>query len=196
MTFVTPCRLSVKEDAAHLEDFPFSNQLEKLNPMNRLLLILSVSLLSICTSCQEQGINPTNCREGKCSYAFEDNSRLRILPPVDRVQVAEGDSLVFTYEYIQNDKANVQDDEYSERIWFQIDPSLTEFSLRDEELASVDLVFLPDCECLFEITPILNGTLSGKRLSTDLWEITMDVSYTWNSIVWERSFTEEFGRKE
>lgn len=164
--------------------------------MNRLFIISSILFLAMLTSCREPGITPANCREGTCTYTFEEDKRLRILPPVDRVQVAEGDSLVFIYEYVKNDKANVNDDEYADRIWFQIDPSLTEFSLTDEDLATVDLAFLADCECLFEIVPILNGTLSGKKLSDDRWEIRMDVSYTWSSIVWERSFTEEFELKE
>lgn len=160
--------------------------------MVRLFILFIGSILLLLSSCREPGINPTNCREGKCTYTFEEQKRLRILSPIDRVQVAEGDSLVFTYEYVKNDKANVQDDEYSDRIWFQIDPSLTEFDLTNAELSTVDLVFLPDCECLFDIVPIVNGTLSGKKLSNTRWEISLNVSYTWSSIVWERAFTEEF----
>lgn len=164
--------------------------------MNRLLIVSSVVFLVMLTSCREPRVAPTNCREGKCTYTFEENKRLRILPPIDRVQVAEGDSLVFTYEYVKNDKANILDDEYADRIWFQIDPSLTEFSLEDENLSSVDLAFQADCECQIEVIPILNGTLSGKKLSANHWEVIMDVSYTRSSIVVERSFTEEFERKE
>lgn len=160
--------------------------------MNRLLLILSLAGLTILSSCREPGINPTNCREGTCNYTVEENKRLRILPPVDRVQVADGDSLVFSYEYIKHDDPNIDDDEYADHIWFQIDPSLTEFSLSNKELSSVDLVFLADCECSLEIVPIVNGILVGKKLNNQEWEITMDVSYTWSSIVWERSFTKVF----
>lgn len=146
----------------------------------------------ISMSCSPTGINPTHCRDGKCTYTFEENKHVRILPPVDRMQVADGDSLVFTYLYQQDEPSRFFDDEYDERIFFQIDPSLDSFSFLNAELNGAKMAFQPDCECFLEIVAITNGTLSGTKLSKDQWEITMDVTFDWDQVPQERSFTAEF----
>ena len=158
--------------------------------MTRLFMVTVLGLAAM--ACGPTGINPTNCRDGKCTYTFEENKRVRILPPVDRVQIADGDSLVFTYLFQQDENPRIFDDEYDERIYFQIDPSLDSFSFSNAELSGAKMAVQPDCECFLEIVAITNGTLTGTKLSKDRWEITMDVTFDWNQVPQERSFTAEF----
>tara|TARA_B100000809_G_scaffold222714_1_gene231880 strand:+ start:493 stop:843 length:351 start_codon:yes stop_codon:yes gene_type:complete len=95
--------------------------------------------------------------------------------------IEEGPNLVFEYEYSAEEKANISDDEYSEFIRFEINPELTEFNYKNEELAEIKTVFSKSCFCGFgyelekDVAP--KGIISGEKISNTEWKILIDVVF-------------------
>lgn len=170
--------------------------------MNNTLSWLGISLLMLVLSivgCKPEGLNPTNCRDGKCTYTFEANKAIKIVPDTSFdatfIEIESGDMRVFHYQYIANDQANIADDEYSENIYFEIDPSLENFSFQDAQLADVNLIVQPVCFCLPVIYQPLKGSLSGERKSDDTWKVNLDVEYDDGYSTQSLSFIARFEEK-
>ncbi len=91
-------------------------------------------------------------------YNFSENKQLNIETYDESYMkygnIEEGSNLVFEYEYSAEDEVNVSDDEYSEFIRFEINPSLTEFNYQDSELSDIKAVFSKSCFCFLIMTQI------------------------------------------
>ena len=121
-------------------------------------------------------------------YNFSENKQLNIETYDESYMkygnIEEGSNLVFEYEYSAEDEVNVSDDEYSEFIRFEINPSLTEFNYQDSELSDIKAVFFKSCFCFFDydsdkdVEP--TGTISGKKISQTEWNISIDVTFYGN----------------
>lgn len=89
-----------------------------------------------------------------------------------------GQNLVFEYFFTAREEPNVADDEYSERIVFEIDASVESFSLSGDDLILANTFF--DKYCFCELTgsiPISSGTITGEQLDADTWSIDIEVSF-------------------
>jgi len=150
-------------------------------------------------ACQPEGLNPTNCREGKCTYSFTADKAIEITEDSTSqssfIDIVSGDKLVFQYQYTANDDPRIADDEYTENIYFEIDPSLDRFSFTDSELADANLVIQPICFCPPTVHQLIVGTLSGERKNDGSWEITLDIKYDNYNTPQSISFTARFEEK-
>ena len=143
----------------------------------KILLITSLAL----TSCSKEN-------EEYFLYNFSENKQLNIETYDESYMkygnIEEGSNLVFEYEYSAEDEVNVSDDEYSEFIRFEINPSLTEFNYEGSELSDIHAVFSKSCFCFFDydsdkdVEP--TGTISGKKISQTEWNISIDVTFYGN----------------
>ena len=61
--------------------------------------------------------------------------------------VEAGDRIVFEYFFVAEQEDLIADDEYGERIIFEIDPNLKSFSFIDEELTEIRPFFNRFCFC-------------------------------------------------
>lgn len=150
-------------------------------------------------SCREGGLQPTNCRSGKCTYSFEEGKKLLLdSVGVDQVfvRIENGDKLVFTYQYVENDQANIADDEYTEFIRFQVDPSVDSFSFEDEDLKNMPLYLSPVCFCPPEVSLPVRGEISGQKRDDGVWEVDVDVVFEIFDQEEERSFRSTFEQDE
>lgn len=158
--------------------------------MSLLMIVLSL------VACRPEGLKPTNCRDGKCTYTFAANKAIEIT--VDStiessfVEIVSGAKRVFHYQYTANDQAMIADDEYTENIYFEIDPSLDSFSYTDSKIADANLIVQPVCFCVPVIYQPIIGSLSGERKSDGHWEITVDVEYESYGAMQSISFTARF----
>ena len=94
--------------------------------------------------------------------------------------IVDGNNLVFQYEYQADDEENIADDEYSEFIRFEIDPTLTEFEFKDVQLQDIKLTLTQSCFCGFsneekDVPP--SGMISGEKISENRWLIKIDASF-------------------
>ena len=157
--------------------------------------------IAICSflflvACKKEGVNPTNCRSGKCTYEMFENSQLAVtlgtFPGEGFVDIESGDHRVFQYSYEANDNPRISDDEYWEDIYFEIPSDVEEFEYRDAEMLDQNLVFQPSCFCLIETVLITKGSIKGKRLSDNRWEIEMDIAFEWGESEEDRKFKADF----
>ncbi len=121
-----------------------------------------------------------NCEEGFCHYLLYKDSKVAVYPFSDGVSavIDNGDKLVFEYQYQYKDNPNIADDEFSERLLFQIDPDLDEFILEGpEELSDALTYYNRFCFCIQEgsVAPS-SGRITGRRISSSAWEIDIDVN--------------------
>ncbi len=138
------------------------------------LLVLCISIMSCSKKTDET-----------FAYNFEENAQLNIETRegiyMKFSSITEGADVVFSYEYNAADDVNTADDEYSEYIRFQIDPSTIEFSFSDDELQDINAVYSESCFCDFSNNGEKNvppkGTISGKKISETEWDITIDVTF-------------------
>jgi len=119
------------------------------------------------------------------SYTFEEDAQLVIEPPYEGSymkysKVVPGSALVFTYKKETEGEKKVADDEFTEIIRFEIEPTLSEFSYSDNELSDLKAVYSISCFCSFD-DPLKNtlpqGTISGKKISETQWDISIDVTF-------------------
>ena len=151
--------------------------------MNRSIsswLLLALLTLFACKS--SDGLKPSPCRDGRCTYAFVEDAQLSI-EEVDEWNVFlrrdSGANLVFTYNYVADDNPRIADDEYSERISFELNPDLTNIALEDGELTEIKLAFAPSCECILEVVEIRSGKISGEKINENQWEFNLDLEFEW-----------------
>lgn len=97
------------------------------------------------------------------------------------LHIEEGANLVFSYEYMAEDDASIEDDEYAEFIRFEIDPQLSEFNFKDDELLDINAVFSVSCFCSFSDDPEKDvppkGIIRGEKISATQWSVSIDVIF-------------------
>lgn len=137
-----------------------------------------------------------SCRSGDCTYSFSEKEQIEIVDDTANqyifVDIKAGDKLVFKYKYTADEEPNIADDEYSENIYFQVDPAAESFSFTDEQLADAKLVIQPICFCPPVVIEPRSGTLSGTRLDENTWEVTLDATYQLYNETNEISFDKKF----
>lgn len=123
--------------------------------------------------------------EASYSYQFFEASSLTVNTREDSYMkygvIEQGNSIVFKYTFHAEDEEDIADDEYSEYIYFEIDPKLTEFEIGAESLIETKTTLTKGCFCFFgnasekDVPPI--GTIRGNRLSDTKWNIELNVLF-------------------
>jgi len=164
---------------------------------NYILILLSLILIS----CSDGDDNKSEKIVAKYAYSYFENKKI-VLSSSDNSYlkyglIEAGGNLVFEYRYTAEDNPAIADDEYAETILFEIQPNIQNFSYTDSELSSINIVFTKYCFCYFpksnEKDKDPTGTISGKKLSNNQWEITMDITFYGDE---RKSFTERFILKQ
>ena len=144
--------------------------------MNKLIKAI-VGLSFILTSC-------SNISDAHYNYHYFEQKQLNI-ETYDHYmkfsKIEEGSNLVFSYEYMAEDDASIEDDEYAEFIRFEIDPQLSEFNFKDDELLDINAVFSVSCFCSFSDDPEKDvppkGIIRGEKISATQWSVSIDVIF-------------------
>ena len=157
--------------------------------MDKYLKIVVIILVCLI-SCNED--EDTNSDTGdRSEYRFFQDSSISI-GEFDFALIANGTNLVFEYYFIADDEPNIADDEYSERIIFEIPPNLNEFSFSASELSNANTFFDKYCFCVIEGSiPIEVGSISGIKIDDTTWEITIDIAFE-DFVTQTRTISEQF----
>lgn len=134
---------------------------------------------------------------GTVNYSYYLNSKLEIVDQensyIKWANIKDGNNLVFEYHFIADDDEQIADDEYSETIRFEIDPTLDEFTYTDNSLENINTTLTKYCFCWFQLSDSKSakpkGTISGKKVSENEWEINLDIIFFGDE---KRSFSKQF----
>lgn len=153
--------------------------------------VLSLLILLSVFSCG----NDDDTIPSRKEFTFEQNAQI-VLQEFDESSIAqttEGENLVFRYRFIGENDPDIADEEFSEDIIFEIDPSLNNFSYANDELAGINTHFTLYCFC-GNIGSILitEGLIQGEKNNDSSWSISLDVTFTNNDVVTSRSASGNF----
>lgn len=152
-----------------------------------------IFLLSIISCSSDDG------NFDQTSYIFFTDSKIS-LTTVDSNSFANieyGSNLVFMFEFIKADSPEIQDDEYAERLIFEIDHTLNQFTYNAEEVLVAKAYFNQSCFCPSTGSiPITTGTIEGSRLDSDDWMININIHFTINNKQQSRSINKVFTNSE
>jgi len=112
-------------------------------------------------------------------FNIKTNSQINISSQDSDFFVAtidSGNKLVFEYKFDSPSDPQIADSGFSETILFEIQTDIEEFSLKNEELNTINAFYRAICFCPnTESVRISEGTISGKKMNTTSWEIKIDV---------------------
>ncbi|NJB70006.1 hypothetical protein GGR42_000468 [Saonia flava] len=126
------------------------------------------------------GCSKSNDNDGRKDYFFYTESQIVLEDSGGNnfAKIVDGENLVFEYFFQHPDQENIADDEYSERIIFEMDASLSSFSISNTTLTEYNTYFDEYCFCgLQGSTPITFGTIKGTKIDENRWDITLNVSF-------------------
>lgn len=87
--------------------------------------------------------------------------------------------VLFRYTFTASQNESVTDDEYTETLAFTYTPDKTgRFTLKGEALKKAKAYFYKGCFCMDRgYMPILDGVITGTKMSKTTWYVKMNVSY-------------------
>ncbi|MGI9531233.1 hypothetical protein [Lutimonas sp.] len=106
-----------------------------------------------------------NCPEdGNCSFEVFKESNLKLAYDSSGKlfpDIIKGDKIVIKYHYKRRKIENTADSDYSEYVYFEVDPNKKQVILKDSELQQVKMIFGRICYCKGSMGyfPIKEGSL-------------------------------------
>jgi hypothetical protein len=93
--------------------------------------------------------------------------------------IIKGNKLVFDYNYKAKDRESVADDEYKERIVFELDNNSKSFILTGDSLLGAKAYYTRSCFCLDRGNYKINGgSIKGKLIKPNTWKVDLDLIIT------------------
>jgi hypothetical protein len=155
-----------------------------------------VGLSLLVFSCRETSMQ--NCRDGECEYSFYKSSEISVTESDEGIvslEVVEGHDLVFVYRYTYDDEKNIADDELTEWLYFQFPDGSDSFQINVATYLEHRVFFSRQCFCPFVgYKRPTSGTIEGKKITEDQWEITLDLDIDYYEMddPFSLSFTADF----
>lgn len=117
-------------------------------------------------SCEGERVTPE-----QESFAFYNDAQIVEEFPFTQ----NGEKVVFHHYYMAANETNVDDDEYIEEVFFEVDAS-DEFYLENEELQNINIVFKQYCQCqTWDHVSVVQGYLKGDKKGTDRYLLEANV---------------------
>ncbi|APU68948.1 hypothetical protein [Christiangramia flava] len=140
-------------------------------------IYLFVPFIFLFSACSLKG---DACNPEQLSTRFQENQKITLTEDTEdgtfSFTISEGDKQVFKYEYVGAECPEVIDDETGENFYFEIGSDLESFEYTDEELASIQAIYQPNGAWIAHLpSRITEGSVSGERISSSKWEISVDV---------------------
>ncbi|MEO0895254.1 MAG: hypothetical protein AAFY71_02465 [Bacteroidota bacterium] len=162
--------------------------------MNRLIQLIAFFAICFFFSCSTEGVNPSTCREGDCTYTVKEHADLIIENQDDLYwfRLEEGENLVFRYNYEADDSPQIADDEYTEIILWEIPADQESFDVSDADLEQVNMFVAPICNCTPGWKPVNIGHLEGEKINRNTWRVSFTISFEWAGMLQERKVEARF----
>lgn len=146
--------------------------------MRKILLILA--LTSGVFSCDS---DDNNCIPEQTTTRVLSDKTIQLNEESDSeklsFEVIGGEKLVFLYEHSGKDCPDIIDDEWGEKLLFEINRDVENFELTDEELAEAKCIYqLYGAWAGDNVYKISDGTITGTFVSEGIWNVEVDITYT------------------
>ena len=141
--------------------------------MLKIVTVMFVVLFFL--SCKK---NSSECTDDSYSYDFYSSKQIdtTTINAVLTFQVNPGNNLVFSYVHNGPDCKNVADDEYTDRLVFQVSPGLTTFYYENTQLEGLLCLFVRYGFVSTNAVRINSGHIRGTKISDTTWDIEIDVN--------------------
>jgi len=133
--------------------------------------------------------------DGQVELIFYDRSDLAIDEYDNNIGVDKvaGDRLVFKYIYTFDDNPNIADDEYSEIIWFAVDPKGDSFEIHSDDFENSSASFGRMCFCADGgFHWMSKGCIYGEKIGEGRWEVSIAIQSETNYDTYTRMIQGDF----
>ncbi len=143
--------------------------------MNKILLLLTISILFSC--------NSDDCDPEVFRYRWEDLKEITVTTDTssqtNQYQIGDGQNIVFTYTHDGRQCDDIFDDEWTEVIQFEVDKDVTDFEYVDSNIARAKCHYREIGAWTHGIPQeVKSGTIKGKKLNSSEWEISLSIKTT------------------
>ena len=133
-------------------------------------------LLLVLISCESED-DTVNENGDVLTYHYFENARVHLYSN-SFTSIENGVNRVFEYEFVADDNPNLADDEFAERILFEVPLNMDNFSFSNQELNTIHAYYDKYCFCLIEGSiPLSTGTIRGTRINSSTFEIEINVEF-------------------
>lgn len=177
----------------------------------RLLYSLLIGLALISFSCEKKEpgelpaclsqfgefIPDNEPRDGIAAFEFYADAKLVITDQEDwfSFEKVSGDHLVFKYEFVYDDAPDIIDDEYSEVVWFEVNPEGDSFEIDLSDFEQYKGLYGRLCFCVDGgWHKISDGCIYGKKIKDNTWNISMAIQLATNLQTYTRMIQSDFVR--
>lgn len=92
--------------------------------------------------------------------------------------VIDGKRWLFEYSFKSKEYIQIADDEYSEKLLFNILPKKNSFKITSKDFDKINLLYTQSCFCMDAGTYLIsNGVLNGKKINANTWQLTINFNY-------------------
>ncbi|WP_026914715.1 hypothetical protein [Christiangramia portivictoriae] len=138
-------------------------------PISKILLLFSFAFICSCDTGDDSNY---------AEFDYSDDSKIEAVE-TDRgfdISITEGDMLVFEYIFETEGREEVADDEFAQRLYFEIPAGTQEFELDSESFATASAYLGRSCFCgITGNYPVNAGSISGRKISSNTFAVTIDI---------------------
>ena len=142
--------------------------------MSKTLLFL---LFVILNACSTDSCDKDSCDKERFIHKFYDQKEIKIdTINYRQLLIIDGANLVFEYNHIGEQCDETYDDEWGEKIVFEINETISSLDILDAELSEHNCIYHEYGAWVNRITKIKTGHIIGNKLNNNEWQITAQFS--------------------
>ncbi|MCB0518819.1 MAG: hypothetical protein H6577_19040 [Lewinellaceae bacterium] len=138
-----------------------------------------------CLDGSEPNVFSNDCKDNwDCLYRLHENSQLNYVLEeyFDQVNINAGNKLVFETNLSTLGEANIADDEVTDFLYFEIDPSQESFAAEGDELDLLNVRFQQQCFCAnVHFRKPASGCMQGQKIDDSHWKIQANLVIEYDS---------------
>jgi hypothetical protein len=131
---------------------------------SQFIFLMYLSIFSI-------GCNDDNCDDAEMTYLISNAEITLDTSLALGIEIVDGDNLVFDFEHKFRECKDVNDDERYENVYFQIDKTVVELYVTDEDLLRYNCYYRQSGAWGTTIQLIETGTLQADKRNDNEWDV-------------------------
>lgn len=173
--------------------------------MTRFYLALLISFIFVCFQCKKEDTLPecpncdftcipqgepdvvtNDCKNNfTCDFGLHPNSKLDYSDENFDNYIKSGNNLVFRMSLHTEGEDIIADDEFTDLLYFEIDPSMESFSAENDNLDLLNVRFQQLCFCAdVKTKKPASGCMQGQKIDDNHWKVQANLTIQYPS--WEK----------